>query len=158
RVLKMSRSKALIEHQFDDIEQQRHAVTLGMWAFLATEVMFFGSLFLGFTAMRATYPRAFDFAVEHLNFWLGTVNTAVLLGSSLTMALAVHAAQEGRGSTLVKYLGATIGLGVVFLSIKAIEYRLDWNEQLVPGRGFHVDRPDAGRVELYFMFYFIMTG
>src|SRR5215475_4911978 len=93
-----------------------------------------------------------------MHFWLGTINTGVLLTSSLTMALAVHAAQEGDRTRLIRFLGATLGLGVLFLFIKGMEYRSEWIEHLVPGSGFRVDRPDADRVELFFVFYFIMTG
>src|SRR4051812_32222919 len=84
-----------LAHQFDDLEQQRDAATLGMWMFLSTEILFFGGLFLVYLVYRAWYPAAFAAASHELLVWAGTTNTAVLITSSLTMALAVHAAQTG---------------------------------------------------------------
>ena len=89
-----NRSSALA-HQFDDIEQQHESASLGMWIFLATEVMFFGGMFLGYSVYRGMYSAAYSEASRHLDVLLGAINTAVLLCSSLTMALAVHAAQLG---------------------------------------------------------------
>src|SRR5256885_15703244 len=83
----------IVAHQFDDIEQQREAVTLGMWAFLATEVMFFGGLFLGYIVYRSNFQVAFSGASNHLDFFLGTANTVILITSSLTMALAVYSSE-----------------------------------------------------------------
>ena len=83
-------------HQFDDLGQQHEAASLGMWAFLVTEILFFGGLFMGYAVYRMLYPEAFSEASRHLDLLLGSVNTAVLIGSSLTMALAVHSAQLGR--------------------------------------------------------------
>ncbi len=88
-----SEDEPILSHQFDDVEQQSEASTLGMWLFLATEVMFFGGLLTAFAVYRSTAPEAVALASRHLNVWLGCVNTVVLLSSSLTMALAVRAAQ-----------------------------------------------------------------
>src|SRR5690242_5929690 len=99
----MSHSPALAHH-FDDLEQQREASTLGMWVFLATEVLFFGGLFVTYTIYRRWYPGAFAAASRELDLWLGAVNTAVLITSSLTMALAVHAAQTGERRRLLLLL------------------------------------------------------
>ena len=85
---------------FDSAEQQRESASLGMWIFLATEVMFFGGLFLAYILYRWKWPEAFREASHHLDVELGTWNTAVLIGSSLTMALAVRAAQLGRRQPL----------------------------------------------------------
>src|SRR2546422_4202349 len=97
-------------HQFEDAEQQREAVTLGMWAFLLTEVLFFGGLFTAYTIYRWSFPAAFALSSHHLDVLLGGVNTVILIGSSLTMALAVHAAQVG-GRGVVGYLLLTMLLG-----------------------------------------------
>ncbi len=97
----MSDSASFTPHQFDDAEQQHEASWLGMWVFLPTEVMFFGGMFLGYTIYRSTYPEAFADASNHLDIWLGTINTAVLIGSSFTMALAVRSAQPARAKPLV---------------------------------------------------------
>src|SRR5918994_3994795 len=87
---------AALAHQFDDPEQQVEASTLGMWTFLATEILFFGGLFVAYLIYRLSYPQAFAAASHHLDIVLGTINTGVLIGSSLTMVLAVYSAQMGR--------------------------------------------------------------
>jgi cytochrome c oxidase subunit 3 len=148
-----------VAHQFDDAEQQRDASTLGMWVFLVTEIMLFSGMFTGYVVYRSLFPNAFGHASSHLNVWLGTVNTAVLIGSSLTMALAVHAAQVGRsGSTIARWLLVTLVLGGTFLAIKAYEYAHKFHEGLVPGSAFTYSGPDARQAELFFSLYFAMTG
>ena len=86
---------AALAHQFDSLEQQRDASTFGMWVFLATEVLFFGGLFATYSTYRGLYPDAFAAASHEMVVWAGTLNTVVLITSSLTMALAVRAAQVG---------------------------------------------------------------
>src|SRR5262249_22046002 len=130
-------------HQFEDLEQQHEAAALGMWAFLATEVLFFGGLITGFAVYRFTSPGAFAAASRHLSAWLGGINTAVLLGSSLTMALAVRAGQVGDRAGQVRPLALTMLLGSVFLGIKAVEYTQEYREHLVPGLDYR-----AGEVRL----------
>jgi cytochrome c oxidase subunit 3 len=140
------------------MRQQREAATLGMWIFLATEVMFFGVLFLGFSVYRAAYPEAFAEASRHTDLLLGSVNTIVLLTSSLTMALAVHAAQTGRRKTLVVLLLFTMLLGTVFLGIKGVEYYEKYAARLVPALNFTYPGDHPEQAELYFYLYFAMTG
>src|SRR5207249_3308173 len=94
-----------LAHQFEDLEQQTEASTLGMWVFLVTEVLFFGGLFATYTVYRSFYPTAFAAASHELDVVLGAINTAVLITSSLTMALAVHAAQTGGRRLLLIFLG-----------------------------------------------------
>lgn len=148
----------LLLEQFDDLEQQHDTTVLGMWAFLATEVMFFGGLFASYTIFRAEYPGAFDAASRHLSVLLGGINTAVLLCSSLTMALAVRSAQLGARKPAARLLVVTALLGAVFLGIKAVEYTTDYHEGLVPGLRFtHPGAHERG-FELFFVLYFIMTG
>ena len=147
-----------LEHQFDDVEQQHESAALGMWVFLATEVMFFGGMFLGYAVYRGAYHVAFKEASRHLDVLLGAINTGVLLCSSLTMALAVHAAQLGGRRTVALFLLATIVLGGVFLGIKAVEYHHKYEEHLIPGRNFKFSEPDANHAQLFFSFYFAMTG
>src|SRR5881398_1162966 len=113
---------AALAHQFDSLEQQRDASTLGIWVFLVTEVLFFGVLFATYAIYRAWYAEAFAAASHELLIWAGTINTVVLITSSLTMALAVHAAQMGNRRGLMRFLVATIILGATFLGIKAFEY------------------------------------
>ena len=154
----MSDSSIVHAHQFDDAEQQHEASWLGMWVFLATEVMFFGGMFLGYTIYRSTYPAAFADASNHLDIWLGTINTAVLIGSSFTMALAVRSAQLGARKPLVLFLILTLVLGAVFLGIKFTEYYAKFEEHLVPGSTFEYTDPLAHAAEIFFSFYFAMTG
>jgi cytochrome c oxidase subunit III len=150
--------RAVVLHQFDDVEQQYEAASLGMWVFLLTEIMFFGGLFTGYTVYRAIYPLAFAEGSHHLDIMLGGVNTAVLIGSSLTMALAVYSAQVGERQALTRFLLLTILLGLVFLGIKGLEYAHKFEEHLVPGRGFVAEGPHAAQIQLFFGFYFSMTG
>ncbi|MGE5818644.1 MAG: cytochrome c oxidase subunit 3 family protein [Deltaproteobacteria bacterium] len=145
-------------HQFDDAEQQHDASWIGMWIFLATEVMFFGGMFLGYTFYRIAYPQAFAGASNRLDLWLGTLNTAVLIGSSFTMALAVRSAQVGKQKPLVIFLLLTIALGTVFLGVKLTEYYAKFVEHLVPGGAFVYEGSMAHGAEIFFSFYFAMTG
>jgi cytochrome c oxidase subunit 3 len=147
-----------LAHQFDDLEQQHQATWLGMWVFLLTEVMFFGGLFTGYAVYRWLYAEAFAAASRHLDVSLGGVNTAVLICSSLTMALAVHHAQLGERQALMGFLLVTMVLGSAFLGIKVVEYGHKFEEYLVPGRTFTYAGPHARPVQLFFALYFTMTG
>ena len=147
-----------LAHHFDDALQQTESASLGMWVFLATEVLFFGGLFAGYAVYRALYPQAFAAASHHLDVRLGTINTLVLIASSLTMAMAVHGAQTGRRRSLIVFLVLTMILGGGFLGVKTIEYGHKWHEHLVPGPWFDLDTPEPGHVQLFFSFYFVMTG
>ncbi len=152
-------SETLLAEQFETLEQQREAATLGMWVFLATEVLFFGGLFMAYTYARFSYPEVVEQASRHLNALIGGVNTAVLLLSSLMMALAVKAAQLGRRKPLVLFLTLTALLGVLFLGLKAIEYHEDYVDHLVPGiAAFGFPGTEAGHAALFFWIYFAMTG
>ena len=129
-----------------------------MWIFLATEVMFFGGMFLGYAVYRGVYHPAYAQASRHLDVLLGGINTAVLLCSSLTMALAVHAAQLGGRRTVVLFLLATMLLGSVFLGIKGLEYYHKYEERLIPGSHFEFSGPNTNHAQIFFSFYFVMTG
>ncbi len=156
--------------QFEDAEQQRQAASLGMWAFLSTEVLFFGALFAAYFVYRVRYPEAFRHGSQDMKLWLGGINTAVLLTSSLTMAMVVHAASRGDNRRIQLYLIATMILGVAFLGIKATEYTMEVREHLVPGVNFTTIPPDEvskpasqqhprpEQQRLFMIFYFIMTG
>ncbi|MQA31810.1 MAG: cytochrome c oxidase subunit 3 family protein [Luteitalea sp.] len=129
-----------------------------MWVFLVTEVLFFGGLFLTYIIYRSWYPDAFAFASHELDVTLGTINTAVLIGSSLTMALAVHAAQTGERRLLLMFLAATMALGVVFLGIKGVEYYEKFHAHHIPGPGFVFEAEYFRHAQLFFSLYFVMTG
>jgi cytochrome c oxidase subunit 3 len=147
-----------VAHQFDDATQQYEASTLGMWAFLITEVMFFGGLFAGFFVYILGHAQAFAEGSRHLDLALGTVNTVVLLGSSLTMALAVRSAQQGDRRGQVAFLLLTVALGLAFLGIKGFEYAHKFEQHLVPGPNFRMEGPHGQSAQLFFSFYFAMTG
>jgi cytochrome c oxidase subunit III len=151
-------SDAAHAHQFDSLAQQRETATLGMWVFLVTEMMFFGGLFLAYVVFRWSYPRDFEAGSRELDIVLGTTNTTVLIASSLTMALAVRAAQTGRRAGIVLFLSLTMVLGSVFLGIKGIEYHHKFVEGLVPGPGFHFPGPEGRHALLFFALYFCLTG
>jgi cytochrome c oxidase subunit 3 len=147
-----------LAHHFDDLEQQHEAASLGMWAFLVTEVLFFGGLFGAYAVYRQQFHEAFVRASDSLDVRLGAINTGILIGSSLTMVLAVHAGQQGRGKAIAFWLWATILLGGGFLGIKAVEYTHKWHEHLVPGPHFAFEGVPGGHEQLFFALYFAMTG
>jgi cytochrome c oxidase subunit 3 len=147
-----------LAHHFEDMGQQRESVALGMWVFLVTEIMFFGGLFTAYALYRSSYPQAFREASHHLDVTLGAVNTAVLIGSSLTMVLAVHAAAHRKAMATGGWILATMLLGSGFLAIKAVEYGHKFGDHLVPGASFEFHGPHAPQAQLFFSLYFAMTG
>ncbi len=148
-----------LAHHFEDLEQQREASSLGMWVFLATEIMFFGGLFTAYTVYRGMYLAGFDTGSHLLNVRLGALNTGILLCSSLTMALAVRAAMLGRRRDLITFLIFTMVLGLAFIGIKlGFEWHHEYESHLVPGTHFELNSPHARGAELFMVFYFIMTG
>jgi cytochrome c oxidase subunit 3 len=147
-----------LQHQFENLEQQFESSTLGMWLFLVTEIMFFGGLFMAYLLYRVWYPEAWAIGSLELDIVLGGVNTVVLIGSSLTMALAVRAAQTGFRRATVVWLLLTMALGLTFLVIKGFEYAHKFHEHHVPGPGFQFEGPHANQVEIFLSLYFAMTG
>jgi cytochrome c oxidase subunit 3 len=173
----------LVAEQFEDLDQQRDAATLGMWAFLATEVLFFGGIICGYTVYRHVYFDAWhqgSIVVDNFRFLgisAGAWNTAVLLTSSVTVVLGVRAARLGNNRSLIRMLILTMILGAAFLAIKAAEYTHEFHEGVIPtfslfhpsdeirreldqagaATGIH---PDLLRREfqLFWCFYFAMTG
>ncbi len=154
----MSDAQVLPAHQFEDLEQQHDAVSLAMWVFLLTEVMFFGGLFAGYAIYRLLYPNAFAAGSRLCDVTLGALNTAVLITSSLTMALAVQAASIGRSRLTVVFIVVTMLLGASFLGIKGFEYFHKYEEHLVPGLNFAYSGESPRQVELFLCFYFGLTA
>ena len=140
------------------MEQQQESATLGMWVFLVTEIMFFGGLFMAYLLYRVWYPQAWAEGSLELDIVLGGINTVVLIGSSLTMALAVRAAQTGSPRATVNWLLITIALGGVFLVIKGFEYAHKFHAHHVPGPNFEFEGLHARQVEIFLSLYFAMTG
>jgi len=158
-----------LQHHFENMEQQREAGTIGIWVFLVTEIMFFGGMFFAYTLYRSQYPMEFASASNHLDLTMGTINTAVLILSSFTMALGVYSAQVGKQRNLVISLALTIFLGLVFLGIKAVEYHEKYVDHLIPGRlfpgnpfdpsGIHpLPGANPQKMEMFYWIYFAMTG
>ena len=147
-----------LQPHFDSYEQQQEASFFGMWVFLATEVLFFGGLFLVYLVYRSQSPKAFVAGSHELDIVLGTINTAVLIGSSLTMAMAVRSAQIGKHKAIALFMIATILLGGVFLGIKVVEYGHKYEEGHFPGPGFRWEGAGGDNVEMFFNLYFMMTG
>jgi cytochrome c oxidase subunit III len=150
-------------HHFESLEHQQETTTFGMWVFLATDVLIFGAIFTGYTVYRTAYTPSFEAASDHLNLMIGAVNTVVLLTSSLTMALAVHAAKLGQGRKVFFRLVLTAVLGIVFLGLKALEYYGDYRDELVPGLAFDpaqwtAPKIHATQVQLFLIFYYCLTG
>ncbi len=125
---------AHLAHHFDTPAQQYDSARLGMWIFLMTEVLFFGGLFCAYAVFRAIHPEIFVDGHRFLDKPLGAANTVVLIFSSLTMALAVRAAQLGQRRALVGLLAVTLLCGLAFLGVKAVEYKHKWDHRLVPGQ------------------------
>jgi cytochrome c oxidase subunit 3 len=166
---------ARLQHHFDDLDQQREASTFGMWVFLCTEILFFGGLFTAYVIYRQRFHGVFAQASHELNVTLGATNTAVLICSSLTMALSIWAAQIGKRKLTVLFLLITMALGLTFLGIKTVEYSekgvpfgIDalthlTKHHLVPGPSFHYPCPPGEpchpeQAEVFFSLYFCMTG
>jgi cytochrome c oxidase subunit III len=148
-----------LRHHFATPEQQMDAATLGMWTFLITEVLFFGGMFAGYAVYRNMYPAAFADTSRYMDVVLGGTNTAVLICSSLTMALSVRAAQLSKQRDLILFLILTMIFGCIFLGIKWIEWHSKWVEHLVPGFNFRYDQPEfAHNAQILFFLYFAMTG
>jgi cytochrome c oxidase subunit III len=161
-----------LQHQFADLHQQQDASHFGMWVFIAQEVLFFGGLFTAYAVYRHAYPLAFAAGSHHLSWKIGFANTLVLIGSSLTMAMAVHSAAMGKRLRIVGFLLATILLGSVFLGVKYFEYGEKIEPCLgdgphagclLPGEGFdasavHLEGVEGRHAEVFFSLYFAMTG
>lgn len=153
---------SLVAHQFEDLEQHHETANLGMWLFIAQEIMFFGGLFIAYLIYRMAYHTAWMESSHQLDVRIGTVNTFVLLGSSLSMALCARSAQVRNKGAVMGYLVTTMALGTVFLVVKYFEYNTKWDHHLVPG--FHwqnaawMTNGEMGHHQLFFVFYFFMSG
>ena len=150
-----------VRHHFATADQQMDASTLGMWTFLITEVLFFGGMFAAYAVYREMYPAAFAATSQFMNVKIGAANTAVLICSSLTMAMAVRAAQLSKRGDLVKYLILTLIFGSIFLIVKAFEYHEKYVEHLIPGPYFnpeHLAPQFMHNSQILFFLYFCLTG
>lgn len=146
------------EIQYATLTQQSETAQLGMWVFLATEVLFFGGIMLAYEVYRTNYPAAFAAAMAESVIVIGAINTAILLTSSFTMALAVQWTAAGLPRRATGALVVTAALGVAFLVLKGLEYYIDYQDHVVPRLGFEIRGVPRGPAELFWLFYFYATG
>ena len=151
----MNRSAAVHE-PYSEVSQQREANLFGMYIFLGTEAMLFGGFLAATYVVRILHPEEAASAAQHLKLWPGAVNTAVLLTSSLFVAIAVTVARAGRRRAAALCLALTVGLGILFLAIKATEYLQEYREGLMPfsGPASPFERPAE---HLFFNLYLVGT-
>ncbi len=147
---------AALREPWEDLAEQRRASTFGIWIFVASEVLFFGAFFMAYAYLRLLHPAAFAIASSHAELAYGTINTVLLLTSSATMGLAVSAASLGLARACEQLLASTVGLGLLFLCVKALEYRADIVEGLVPLPG-HTFPIDLAPAQIFFSAYWIIT-
>ena len=148
-------SHAVLREPWDDLERQRSGATMGMWLFLLSEILLFGGLFAAYAVCRILNPEGFAAGGREANLMFGTINTGLLITSSLTMTLAVRAGALRLPNIAVRFLGLTVALGIAFLAVKLLEYHDDLGKNLLPGPDFKIETPGA---ELFFGFYWVMTG
>jgi cytochrome c oxidase subunit 3 len=151
----MSGTPALLHEPWPDRERQRQAYGFGLWLFLATEVLFFAGLLFAYAVVRATHAPPVAEAARHADVVFGTANTAILMTSSLSMAIADRAVGAGRDRLALWGLLATLALGLAFLGVKGFEYAKDLREGLLPGPGFALG---ASPAVLFWGFYWVATG
>ena len=154
----MSKSGTALAAQFASLEQQQETATFGMWVFLATELLLFGALFTAYAVNRFRYPGVFAEASRDLEAGAGAINTAVLIGSSFMMALAVNGARTDRRKRLLSGLACAILLGMVFMGLKALEYYHHYQHHEFPGLSFIYTKPNPNEARIFFFLYFAMTG
>jgi len=148
----------ILAHHFSSLSRQNEAMRLGMWLFLATEILLFAGLFTGYAVYRFQFPEAFAECSRHLELTLGTVNTLVLITSSLTVALAIHYARNNRRQAAAVCLVITILFAFAFLGIKAVEYTAHFHERSLPGKYYAFEEVKIPGAAMFFSLYFLMTG
>ncbi len=147
-----------LQHHFIDSDQQFEASKMGMWVFLVTEILFFGGLFVAYIAYRTWYPELYMLASTELNTFWGAVNTAVLIGSSLTVAMAIRSAQLNQIKGLIINLYITIALACVFMVIKFFEYSHKFEIGILPGSYYSYEGIAHEKANIFFSIYYMMTG
>ncbi len=147
-----------LAHHFESLEKQAHAARLGMWVFLATEVLLFTALFAAYGVYRFLFADSFAQASRHLDTWIGLANTLVLVTSSFTVALGLHRATRGDGRGTALWFGVSVLLALAFLGLKAIEYGHHFQEGQLPGRYYTYAGAHGPGASLFFALYFLITG
>jgi cytochrome c oxidase subunit 3 len=146
-----------LAHHFENLEKQTHAARLGMWLFLATEVLLFTALFTGYAVYRYLFGAEFAEASRGLQTWIGLVNTLVLVSSSFTVAMGLHRATLGDGKGTRTFFGLSVLMGLVFLAFKYVEYSHHFHTGELPGRYYAGEIPGSG-APIFFALYFLITG
>lgn len=154
----MSSQSKYLDHHFTDLEQQAYSAKLGMWLFLLTEILLFGGVFVAYFVYHSWYPETFYEAHKYLDIPMGTINTVVLIVSSLTVALAIRDIQLNRRESCKRNLLITIFLAGVFLVIKYFEYAHKFHEGLLPGKFYFYEGIEAANPHVFFSIYFLLTG
>lgn len=147
-----------LHHHFVDAEQQFDSAKMGMWIFLVTEILFFGGLFAAYIVYRLWYPELFVLASEELDTLLGGINTLVLIGSSLTVAMAIRAAQLNQMKKIAINLGITVALACTFMIIKYFEWTHKFDLGIFPGRYYSFEGIAHDQANVFFSLYYLMTG
>ena len=147
-----------VQHHFVDAEQQFDSAKMGMWIFLVTEILFFGGLFAAYTVYRILHPELFAEASKELDTLWGTVNTLVLIGSSLTVAMAIKSAQLNQTKNIAINLGITIALAFIFLMIKYFNWMHHFELGIYPGTAYSFTGIDNPHASMFFSLYYLMTG
>lgn len=155
----MSETVSAHGFQFADAQRQHETAIAGMWAFLATECLFFGPLFLAWLFSRHFSQAGFDFGAAQTNLTIGTVNTALLITSSFAYGVALWSAQTGRRRVMILAFAIAWFLGFAFMTLKfGVEWPEDFRKGLFPGADFSVPEPKRGGAALFFSFYFLGTA
>jgi len=149
---------AHLQNHYADSEQQRESAKLGMWIFLLTEVLLFGGLFVTYGIFRAWYPEMFFNAHKHLDVLLGSVNTIVLISSSVTMALAIRSLQVNSKQHAIMFLILTLLFAATFMVIKYFEYSHKIELGQLPGRMYTYTGVQGSNPHIFFSVYFAMTA
>ena len=151
-------SEQALEKQFVDLAHQSETAELGIWGFIATEVLFLGGIFAAYSFFRYLHPAAVVDAARHTKIVIGGVNAAVLLTSSFFMSWASLAARDGETRLVGWLMLITAGLGAVFIALKGLEYGQEITEHLWPGRHFSLDTADPRAGEVFYFIYWLLTG
>lgn len=154
----MTPEREVLNYPFEEASHQRESALFGMWIFIATEVLFFGGMFTAYMVYRFSHPEAFLEAGHRQEWYLGFINTAILIVSGFTMALAVEFAKRGHRHGLLSLFTVTGLLGIGFLAVEAYEYHEKYTQHLFPGRDFHFVGNDPQSSEMFYYLYFLMTG
>jgi cytochrome c oxidase subunit 3 len=151
-------TRSYLAHHFESLEKQTHAARLGMWLFLATEVLLFTALFTGYAVYRWLYTPDFAAASRSLETWIGLVNTIVLVTSSFTVAMGLDRATRGEGRATMAFFALSVLLAAVFLGFKYVEYSHHFHAGELPGRYYAGTKLLGPGQPIFWALYFLITG